>query len=177
MIKGIVRRRLTRAPLRGVAVLLAGGALLVTAAVAIAAHPKKHAHFTGATVESPINGFKAPVTFAVSANGTTLTGFTYSTLGCVGAGGFQPGVDYYTKPGSVMKVGTVKVSRSGHFSAVGAVWVHTEFGVTTRTTSKVSGSFTSAKSASGKVSFSQQLSGKFTTSCGPSSIGFTARAH
>jgi hypothetical protein len=151
--------------------------LLGTAATALAAHPKSGSHLSGYTSASPINGFKAPVTFSVSPNGATLLNFTYASLGCVGAGGFSPGVDYFTKPFNTIKVGKVKVSKSGHFSESGGASTYSAFGDKTVTTSKVTGSFTSAKNATGTITFSQQISGKFTTSCGPANISFTAKGH
>jgi hypothetical protein len=151
--------------------------LLATAASAIAAHPKGGARLSGYTSESPINGFKAPVTFSVSSSGTTLLNFTYASLGCVGSGGFSPGVDYFTKPFNTIKVGKVKVSKSGHFSESGAASTYSAFGDKTVTTSKVAGVFAGAKSATGTITFGQQISGKFTTSCGPANISFTAKGH
>jgi hypothetical protein len=149
--------------------------MLAVTATALAAHPKAGAHFSGFSAASPINGFEPPVTFAVSGNGRTLTNFKYSTLGCFGAGGFQPGVDYFTQPQAIMKVGTVKLSKSGHFSASGALSTNTTFGNTTKTTSKVSGSFTSAKVAQGTITFSQKVMGKFKGACGPGTISFTVK--
>lgn len=168
---------LSRVARRGIVALLAGVALLVTAAAAIAAHPKKGSHFAGATSESPVNGFKAPVTFAVSANGTTLTKFAYSTFGCFGAGGFRPGIDYYTQPSAIVKAGTVKVAGSGHFSVTGAVFVYSSHGVTTTTTTKVTGAFASSRAASGTITFTQKDTGTFTSNCGPAKIQFTVRGH
>jgi hypothetical protein len=151
--------------------------MLTTAGVAMAALPKRGAHFAGNSSLSPINGFHAPVTFVVAQNGKSLLNFRYSSFGCFGAGGFQPGIDYYTKPFAVIKVGTVKVAASGHFNATGAVSVFSLQGQTTRTTTRVSGSFTSAKVAKGTISFSQLDSGHFSSSCGPGSISFIAKAH
>jgi hypothetical protein len=159
-----------------VVALLVGIAVLMTAVVAIAAQPKKGAHFVGTIPGSGINGFKPPVTFTVSPNGKSLTRFTYSTFGCFGAGGFRPGIDYYTKPNAIIKVGTVKVSGSGHFSATGAVWVYRGSVVTTTTTTKVRVSFTGSKSASGTMTFTQKLSGQDKGSCGPATLPFTAKA-
>jgi hypothetical protein len=150
---------------------------LASAATAIAAHPKGGSRLSGYTSESPINGFKAPVTFSVAPSGATLLNFTYASLGCVGSGGFSPGVDYFTKPFNTIKVGKVKLSKSGHFSESGAPSSYTAFGDKTTTTTKVTGSFTSSKNATGTITFSQQISGKFTTSCGPANISFTAKGH
>jgi hypothetical protein len=169
-------RTLGRVSRRVMVALLVGIAVLMTAAVAIAAHPKRGAHFAGTASGPPINGFAPPVTFTVSPSGKTLTRFAYSTIGCFGAGGFRPGIDYYAQPGAIIKVGTVKVSGSGHFSATGAVSAYTSHGVTTTTTTKVTGSFTSSKAASGVVTFSQRLSGSYTSSCGPATRLFTAKA-
>lgn len=157
-----------------VAVIVALGTLT---AVAVAAKPKHGAHFVGKTAASPVNGFNAPVTFAVSKNGRSLTNFRYSSFGCLGAGGFRPGIDYYTQPGSIIKVGAVKVSASGHFSATGAVSSYTSHGFTTTTTSSVIGSFTKANAATGSITFSQKATGAFKASCGPAAIGFTATGH
>ena len=153
---------------------LACAALLAGAPSALAAHPKKGAHFSGSFSFTGINGFKAPVSFTVSKDGKKLTGLQYSTLGCFGSGGFQKGVDYYTKAGNIIKVGTVKVSASGHFSASGVVFKFTVSGFTTTTTTKVSGSFTSAKAASGTLTFAQKLSSG--ASCNSSVLSFKAKA-
>ncbi len=169
------KRRPSRRAARGAAVTLI--VVLAMAATALAAHPKAGSHFSGFTAASPVNGFKAPVTFTVSGHDNTLLNFKYSSFGCFGAGGFQPGVDYYTKPGSIIKVGTVKLSKSGRFSVTGAVSDYTAFGTKTKTTSKVTGTFTSAKAASGTVTFSQKLSGKYTSACGPASLPFSVTSH
>src|SRR3984885_5057394 len=96
-------------------------AVLSIAATALAAQPRAGARFSGFTSASPINGFKAPVTFTVSSNGSTLQSFKYSSFGCFGAGGFRPGIDYYTQPNNITKVGAVKLSKSGRFSVSYAV--------------------------------------------------------
>ena len=150
-------------------------ALATATTAAIAAHPKRGAHFAGFSDLTAISGFRAPVSFSVSSSGASLLNFKFSSLGCFGAGGFRPGVDYYTKPEAIIKIGTVKVSKSGRFSATGAVSSHTAFGITTKTTAGVNGTFTSAKTATGTINFSQQDTGKYTSSCGPASITFTAK--
>jgi hypothetical protein len=155
---------------------LACAALLAGAASALAAHPKKGAHFKGSFAFTGVNGFKPPVAFTVAKNGKALVGFSYGTLGCFGAGGFKPGVDYYTKPDATIKVGSVKVSSSGRFSATGVISKYSAFGVTTTTTSTVQGKFTSAKAASGTIKFSQTLAGKATGSCSGLALSFTAKA-
>jgi hypothetical protein len=148
---------------------------LAGAATALAAHPKRSAHFTGTTNESPVNGFPAPVTFTVSRDGKSLTGFAYSSFGCQGAGGFRPGIDYYTQPSAIIKVGTVRVSPAGRLSVSGAAWAQSGHGVTTTTTTRVSGSFLSAKSVRGTIVFSQTYTGAFKASCGPATLSFTAK--
>ena len=153
---------------------LAAGAA-AAAASALAAHPKKGAHFSGSFAFTGVNGFKAPLAFTVSKNGKSLTGFSYSTLGCFGAGRFKRGVDYSTKQEAIINVGTIKISSSGHFSAAGVVFKYTcRFGYTTTTTTTVSGSFASAKAASGSVTFSQKLS--LGGSCHGSPLRFKAKA-
>lgn len=164
----------TRRRLLPVAIVAIAG--MSSVATALAAHPHAGARFSGFTSASPINGFKAPVTFTVASNGSTLQSFKYSSFGCFGAGGFRPGIDYYTQPNNITKVGTVKLSKSGSFSISGAVFSYSAFGDTTKTTSKVTGRFTSAKTATGTISFSQQISGKFTSSCGPGVLSFTVKA-
>ena len=157
--------------------LLAAVALLAFAASALAAHPKKGARFVGIVIGPKINGFKPPVRFKVSTDGKTLTGFTYSTLGCFGAGGFQPGVDYYTKPSALINVGTVKVSPSGKFSVKGVASVYKGPGGSATTTSTISGSFTSPTAVTGTITFAQKLSpggGTCNTSSFP--VQFSAKA-
>jgi hypothetical protein len=166
---------MSRSRARVIALVLASAALLSGAASAIAAHPKKRAHFSGSFAFTGVNGFKAPVAFTVSKDGKTLTGFVYSTLGCFGSGGFQKGVNYYTKPGAIVKVGTVKVSSSGHFSASGVVSRYAAFGYATTTTTTLSGSFSKSNAASGTVSFSQKLAPGGAT-CNATRIAFKAKA-
>jgi hypothetical protein len=159
-----------------VAVLACAG-LLAGAATALAAHPKKNAHFNGSFSFTGVNGFKPAVSFNVSKDGKAVTHFTFQTLGCFGAGGFKQGVNYYAKPDAIIHVaGSFKVSSSGRFSATGVVWKFTAFGVTTTTTTTLSGAFTNAKSASGTVKFAQKMSGKVTGSCESQGLGFSAKA-
>jgi hypothetical protein len=168
-------------PVRGsrgwVAALVVGILALVTAASAIAAHPKKNARFTGIVIGPEINGFKPPVAFKVSSNGKTLMGFTYSTLGCFSEGGFRPGVDYYTQPSALMRLGKLKVSRAGTFSKGGVVSIFKGGGGSVTTTSRVTGSFTSRTTVSGTLTFSQKISpgGAICTTAG-TPIEFTAKA-
>ena len=160
-----------------IAAALAATALLASSAAALGALPKHGASFKGKIDRVVLNGFIAPVSFKVAADGKSLTGFRYSTLGCFGAGGFRPGVDYFTQPGAIIKVGTVKVTKGGHFSVTGAVSSTTSFGNKFTTTTNVSGVFTKSKAAKGTIVLSQKVTGKFSSTCGPSSITFTATAH
>jgi hypothetical protein len=156
--------------------VLVGALALTLVAVALAARPKKGARFSGfVAVTQGINGFKPPVKFTVSANGKSLTGFQYSTLGCFGAGGFRPGVDYYTQPDAIIKVGTVKVSGAGAFSTSGAVFTRSAHGITVKTTAAVRGTFTSPTEASGTITYSQKDTGQFKSQCGPATLDFTAK--
>jgi hypothetical protein len=150
-------------------------AAMTLAAAALAAKPAHGAHFTGRTAAAPILGFYAPVRFTVSQNGRQLTGFSYGSFGCFGAGGFRPGVNPYTG-GSMIHVGAVRVSASGSISVSGAKSTSSAFGNTTVTTISVTGRFTKAKAATGKITFSQKISGKFNSTCGPAQIGFSASA-
>jgi len=150
-------------------------AALMLAAVALAAKPAHGAHFHGRTAAQPVVGFYAPVTFTVSQDGRSLKGFSYGSLGCLGAGGFRPGVSPYTG-GSIIRVGSVKVSSAGAISASGAKSTSGSLGNTIVTTVSIAGRFTKAKAATGTISFSQTIGGKFNSSCGPASIGFKASA-
>lgn len=166
--------------LRAAVAVLASAGLLAGAASALAAHPKKGAHFSGSFAFTGVNGFKPPVSFTVSKDGKKLLRFTYSTLGCFGAGGFKAGVNYYTRADAIIKVGTVKVSASGHFSATGVAYKYTSpFGFATTTTTTLSGHFTKSKVATGSVAFSQKLSGSANSTCSTtptSALTFTAKA-
>jgi hypothetical protein len=77
-------------------------ALLATAAVALAAGPKKGATYTGATVRG-----KEPITLKVSSSGRAVTAsVVFPPLYCEGGGG---GTRQITKPAAI--------SKSGGFSA------------------------------------------------------------
>jgi len=151
-------------------------AAALSAAGAFAAKPAHGAHFTGRTAAQPVLGFYAPVKFTVSQNGRELTGFSYGSFGCFGAGGFKPGVNPYTGS-SVIHIGAVKVSASGSISVSGAKSTSSGFGNTTVTTVSVAGRFTKPKAVAGTITFSQKITGKFNSTCGPAQIGFTASAH
>ncbi len=166
----ISRRSACRA---GLALLLASVTLL-SATVALAAHPKKGARFHGKLAGAVINGFSAPVSFKVSASGRTLLKFTFGTLGCFGAGGFKKGVNVYTLPGNLVNVGTIKVSGSGRFSVTNRVTVIPSNIISSTFTTTVSGRFTGPKSVSGSVSFGEKFSAK--AICTAPAKSFSAKA-
>jgi hypothetical protein len=149
---------------------------LTLAAAALAAKPKRGARFSGHTASQPVVGFFAPVKFTVAHDGASLTGFSFGSFGCQGAGGFRPGVNPYTG-NSILRVGKVKVAASGRFSVSGAKSSSRSAGTLAVTTISVSGRFTKAKAATGTITFTQKYSGSFNASCGPAKIGFSASSH
>jgi hypothetical protein len=168
-----------RARTAAAAVAVAALALVVTAS-ALAAHPKAGRRYRGSTSETPIEGFAAPVSFKVAANGKRLLHFTYGSLGCQGAGGFRPGVNPF-KGNLLVPVGTLSVSRSGGFSVKNAMHkVATTGGVPTTTTTitSVTGRFSSATAAAGKIVFSQRyVQPHQHFGCGPATITFSVKLH
>jgi hypothetical protein len=161
------------------AALAAGLLVLTLAAAALAAKPQAGARFSGTTSATPISGFHAPVSFKVSRDGRSLTGFTFSSLGCFGSGGFRAGEDVYTQPFSVIKVGTVKVAANGTVAVAGVKFVYAYKGTPNRTTTtvSVSGRFASRSRISGSITFSQSNPTALPTTCGPAHASFTAKAH
>jgi hypothetical protein len=159
-----------------VGALLALLCAAVFTAVAIAAKPAHGAKFTGRTSAQAIQGFFAPVNFSVSHDGKSLKSFTFGSLGCEGAGGFAPGVSPY-KNGSIIHVGTVKVSSKGAISVSGAKSKFEIQGQITTTTVAITGRFTKSKAVTGTITFSQKFGGTLDASCGPAKISFTASAH
>ncbi len=160
-----------------IAVLAAAAGLLLLAAVALAAHPKAGAAYSGHTAAPAVNGFRGPVTFTVSSDGTKLLGFQYGNIGCI-PGGTIAGNPYASASG-IVKVGTVALAATGHFSVAAATftYVNTKASTTTVFTTAVTGKFKTAKSAAGTVTFSQHLTGPggFSKSCGPLAMKFTAK--
>jgi hypothetical protein len=146
------------------------------AAVALGAKPAHGAKFSGRTSADAVEGFFAPVNFSVSQDGKSLKSFTFGTLGCEGAGGFAPGVNPF-KGGSIIHVGTVKVSSKGAISVSGAKSKFEIQGQITTTTVAVTGHFTKSKAVTGAITFSQKFSGTLDSSCGPGKINFRASAH
>jgi hypothetical protein len=154
--------------------------VLTLSVAALAANPKAGKKYAGFTAEPKIEGFGAPVSFKVSANGAKLLNFQYGSLGCFGAGGFRPGVNPFTQFGGIKRLGTVTVSKNGHFSITNAksTYNSAKFKFSIVTTSQVTGQFVTSKRATGTIRFTQaDHQGSKTTNCGPASIAFTASAH
>ena len=164
---------------RGASIAAAAILILAISATALAAKPKAGKKYSGVTTAPKLNGFKAPVSFKVSRDGSKLAGFRYSDFGCLGSGGaFQPGVNYYLKSFNLHKLGTIPVATNGSFSVTNVSTTYVIQGQKTVTTSSVAGKFKNSKMASGTITFSQ----KFTAprvhgeSCGPATVSFTAKA-
>lgn len=119
---------------------------------ALAAHPKAGKSYSGFNTQGAVNGFRPPVSFKVSSDGRQLLGFKYSAGDCGGMGG--PG-NPWKNPGFLRKVGTIKVDSKGNFSVKNAKSTAIAPGssppVTSHTSSTVSGSFKTAKKATGTI--------------------------
>ena len=164
---------MTRTALRGVIAALA--VVLLLGAAALAAKPKKNARFAGTTNATPVVGFHAPVRFTVSADGKSLSNFTFGSFGCFGAGGFRPGVNPYTGH-SLIDAGKLKLGANGKFSD-NAISSYTVSGQTTTTKLAISGRFSTPKRVAGTIVLSQVVKGGGVNSeCGPGKLSFTARA-
>jgi hypothetical protein len=179
---------------------LVGAALAVliivaVAASALAALPRKGAKYSGTLIKyaagkftGPIiwGKFHAPVSFTVSSSGTKLLSFKYGYTGCFGFGGVPTTTDIYTHYGDLHTVGTVAVAAKGSFKVTGAKSTHKASGGTGKnkfttdltTTSSLTGKFTTAKNATGTITFTQQdiYNGHKPTTCGPVSLTFSAKA-
>ncbi len=140
---------------------------LVFAASALAVLPSKRSKFSGVTSEHAVNGYKAAVTFTAPAGGRTLNNFIFETLGCFGSGQFAVGVDPFAE--MPWRVASIPVGTTGVYSAkANATSTALNAGKMTAT---ISGSFTSAKTVVGKITFSQAQDG---ATCGPQTVKFTA---
>jgi len=140
---------------------------LVMAASAPAVLPTKRSKFNGITSEHAINGYRATVTFTAPLGGRTLNNFVFETLGCFGSGQFAVGVDPFIE--NPWRVTKIPVSAAGVYSAkVKPVGSSTDAGTMTAT---ITGSYTSATTTTGKITFSQVQSG---ADCGPRTVKFTA---
>jgi hypothetical protein len=145
-------------------------------ATALAAHPKANKTYTGDTSAPAINGHRGPVSFKVSSNGRSLLAFKYGNIGCIPGGTIKG--NPYTSAANIINVGTIAASSDGSFSAPNAksTYVNSKVHTTTVTISMIMGKFKTAKSASGTISFTQNLTGPggFKKSCGPLEEKFTA---
>lgn len=158
-----------------VAVIVGALALAGSSLAATTVHPKAGRKYTGFTSEKKVNGFGAPVSFKVSRKGTSLLSFTYSTLGCFGSGGIPAGVDPFAQPSTIHKLGSIKVSSKGTFSAKNVVTGFASFGQRTFTTSTVTGKFKNPKTAIGTIKFTQSFRSQVGMGhCGPAKRTFTA---
>lgn len=140
-------------------VVLAGALTLGLAATALAAHPKAGKRYAGTqTNVEKIAGFSAPVSFKVSSNGKQLLDFSYGTIGCLGAGGFRPGINPYTRS-DLIKVGPITVKHNGGFSISGSkdTYDYPTGGYTQVTKTTVTGKFTTRTKATGTITYSETL--------------------
>ncbi|MGI8573338.1 MAG: hypothetical protein ACR2L9_12040 [Solirubrobacteraceae bacterium] len=114
--------------------------------------------------------------FQVSSSGKALTGFTYSSLGCLGAGGIAPGTNPFKFKSAIHKLGTIAVACNGTFSAR---TVKTNFkvaGQTITTTTTVARKCKSAKTPGGTITFGQKdTGGGVNTSCSSKPMTFSAK--
>jgi hypothetical protein len=170
MLRPMIRRR---ALWLGTVLAVCLGLVPITTALAVL--PGAGAKYKGFTSASPVNGFRDPVSFTVGGDLKSLHNFRFGTFGCFGAGGFQPGVNYYAKPGFTVKVSSLKLTKSGAFTGTGHATLSGQFA----TTAVVKGRF--AKSgrkvvASGTITISQRapqpINGSNT--CGPGVLTFSA---
>ena len=153
---------------------LAAALSLLLAASAFAAQPIAGSTYNGFLSTGAYRGFRPPVSFKVSANGKLLRGFKWAGDGCLGLGG--PG-DPWTSPQMNNEVGTIDVSPSGTFSVknVKATTAAPGGNGTKVTISTVNGRFTTAKTASGTITYTMKGPGGGT--CPPATVRFTATAH
>ena len=162
-----------------IAALVAALSLLL-AVGAFAAHPKAGKTYTAFIAGVTSNGFKAPISFKVSSDGKRLLGFKWAYFGCFGGGG-PAGVNPWTDPYNIIKVGTIPVSSSGKFSVKNVKWTAAAAhgGPTKVTFSTISGRFTTAKKATGTIVFTQKEQGQTCSSThnGGLPLKFTATTH
>jgi hypothetical protein len=125
---------------------------LAFAVAALAAQPTAGKTYTGFTSVQPYNGYRAAVSFKVSSNGKQLLGFWWEEGGCIGMGG--PG-NAYADPYNTYHVGTIPVSATGTFSVANVKWTSSHHSPAKTTTSTISGRFTTAKTATGTIHYTQ----------------------
>ena len=132
--------------------VLAVAMSLALAVGALAALPTPGKTFKGFTSVGPYRGYKATVSFKVSTTGKQLLGFVWQAGGCIGMGG--PG-NAYADPYNNYRVGTIPVSTTGTFSVVNAKWTSNYHSPAKTTTFTVNGRFTTAKTATGTIHYTQ----------------------
>jgi PKD repeat protein len=156
-----------------VMVILITAITLAGAVAALAARPKPGGRFTGNTSQAKFNGFHGTVSFTVARGGAKLLRFKFSSSGCGGSAGLQPGVNYLLQPQNVYPFGTIKVSSNGKFSIRNAKYLYKQKGFTTLTTTvTISGTFSTATKANGTISYKQTGVG----TCAPPRFSFSATA-
>jgi hypothetical protein len=147
---------------------IAGAALVLTAA-ALAVLPTQRTIFKGETSERAVNGYKPVVRFTSLSGGRQIKFFYFETLGCFGHGRFPVGTDPYSE--NPWRLTAIPVSKDGTYSAkVKGTGLSPDAGTMAAT---VTGSFTSASNATGKITFSQAQEG---ATCGPRTVKFSATA-
>ncbi len=147
-----------------------GALTLVLAAAALAANLGAGGKYKGFTSAAKVNGFRAPVSFAVSSSGSKLLSFKYGNLGCPSQTG--PTGDPYTGAhAAITTVGTIMVT-SGTFSVKNLKSGSTPEYVISSVTVK----FKTAKKATGSIKYANWFSVPGNThSCGPATtVTFTA---
>jgi hypothetical protein len=151
---------------------LAAALSLALAVGALAARPTPGKAYTGFTSVT-WHGFKATVRFNVSSSGKQLLAFKYYNGNCQGMGG--PGNPFINNPYLSTTVGTIPVSSTGTFSVANAKWTSSSADAPTKTTtSTVNGRFTTAKTATGTIHYTQKTSSGPTGTCG-GTLTFTAK--
>jgi hypothetical protein len=157
--------------------LAAATACLVAVGPALAAHPKAGKKYAGFTSGTSLHGFKPPVRFKVSSDGSLVLGFKWAGAGCLGGISPGPGNPWKDKNLNYM-VGTISIAGNGKFSVKNAKASHMFSGDKVVTTSSVTGSFKTAGTATGTITFKQRETGPGITpvNCGPKKVKFTATA-
>lgn len=158
-------------------VLIAASFGLLLATGALAARPTSGKTYSGYTSSPKFNGFSAPVSFKVSSSASKLLSFKYGNTGCPAAGP-TPSGNPYLKSANLQIVASIPVSSTGTFSIKNAKTTRTTKGTSFYTITSVTGTFKSAQSASGSITYTNGFSAPgFTHQCGtPTMVTFTATA-
>jgi len=141
-----------RAPRILIAALAAVLSLLLLAVGALAAQPTPGKTYAGFVGVQPYRGFKAKVSFKVSSDGKHVLAFNWQAGGCIGMGG--PG-NAYADPYNNYRAATIPVSATGTFSAENVKWIGTSQTPAKTTIFTVTGRFTTAKTATGIIHYTQ----------------------